>query len=351
MARRSGPVLAGARPDRTCTATPDHRADFRDEKTAKDLHLIFATGCSLGGARPREMTRMHALFERSVANKLEVKRLSADELAEREPNVVSLGALLVPSTGIVDYRKVCQAMGGTIERLGGAIVLGTKVICIAEAGAAVTVSSAGQSWRAQKLIVCGGLQSDRLATLAGLSIKHRIVPFRGEYYRLPAAKNDIVRHLIYPIPDLELPFLGIHLTRMIDGSVTVGPNAVIGLGRETYSKLKVNLADLLDYLAFPGFWKTVLQNRRSAVSELRNSLWKPGYLAQCRKYCPSLEIGDLLPYEAGIRAQAVNCDGTMVHDFLFEQTKRMLHVCNAPSPAATSAIPIADQILDRMAIV
>ncbi|UVK41785.1 L-2-hydroxyglutarate oxidase [Mesorhizobium sp. AR07] len=308
-------------------------------------------GKLLVATNPREMTRMHALFERSVANNIEVERLSADELAEREPNVAGLGALLVPSTGIVDYRKVCQAMGGTIERLGGAIVLGTKVTGIAEAGAAVTVSSAGQSWRAQKLIVCGGLQSDRLATLAGLSIKHRIVPFRGEYYRLPAAKNDIVRHLIYPIPDPELPFLGIHLTRMIDGSVTVGPNAVIGLGRETYSKLKVNLADLLDYLAFPGFWKTVLQNRGSAVSELRNSLWKPGYLAQCRKYCPSLEIGDLLPYEAGIRAQAVNRDGTMVHDFLFEQTERMLHVCNAPSPAATSAIPIADQILDRMAIV
>lgn len=307
-------------------------------------------GKLLVATNPLEVQRMDALFERSKANDIEVIPVSAGELAEREPNIAGLGALLVPSTGIVDYRKVCRAMGRTIERLGGEIVLGTRVTGIREEGDAVAVTSSGKDWRARKLVVCGGLQSDRLAALAGLPINHRIVPFRGEYFRLPAQRNDVVRHLIYPIPDPDLPFLGIHLTRMIDGSVTVGPNAVIGLGRETYSKLGVNPADLFDYLLYPGFWKTVLHNRKSAIAELRNSLWKPGYLAECRKYCPSLVLGDLLPHKAGIRAQAVARDGTLVHDFVFLQTDRMLHVCNAPSPAATSAIPIADRILDRLGV-
>ena len=165
---------------------------------------------------------------------------------------------------------------------------------------------------------------------------------------MPPEKNDIVQHLIYPIPDPALPFLGVHLTRMIDGSVTVGPNAVIGFAREGYPRLSVNLADVADYARFPGFWKTVAAHRRSAASELRNSLWKPGYLEECRKYCPSLTLTDLQPHEAGIRAQAVSRNGAHIHDFLFAQTDRMLHVCNAPSPAATSAIPIAEMIVSRL---
>lgn len=307
-------------------------------------------GKLLVATNPLEVERMNALYERSKANEIEVVPVSAGELAEREPNIAGLGALFVPSTGIVDYGKVCRAMGKTIERLGGEILLGTKVTGIREEGDGVAVSSPVRNWRAKKLVVCGGLQSDRLAAMAGLAISHRIVPFRGEYFRLPPEKNEVVRHLIYPIPDPDLPFLGIHLTRMIDGSVTVGPNAVIGFGRETYAKLGVNLADLFDYLSYPGFWKTVLNNRKSAVTELRNSLWRPGYLAECRKYCPSLELSDLLPHRAGIRAQAVARDGALVHDFLFLETERMLHVCNAPSPAATSAIPIADRILDRLGV-
>jgi L-2-hydroxyglutarate oxidase len=174
------------------------------------------------------------------------------------------------------------------------------------------------------------------------------VPFRGEYYRLPASKNDVVRHLIYPIPDPDLPFLGVHLTRMIDGSVTVGPNAVLGFGRENYPKFSVNLRDVAQYATFPGFWKTIGRNFTSGMGEMKNSLFKRGYLEQCRKYCPSLTVDDLLPYEAGIRAQAVMRDGTLVHDFLFADTPRMVHVCNAPSPAATSAIPIGEMIADRI---
>jgi L-2-hydroxyglutarate oxidase len=296
-----------------------------------------------------EVQRMEALHERSKQNTIEVHRVSEGELKEREPNIRGLGALFVPSTGIVSYADVCQAMGRRIKTLGGEIRLSTRVTGIREARDSVDIASVGENWQAKKLVVCGGLQSDRLAVLAGLSIEHRIVPFRGEYYRLPASKNDIVRHLIYPVPDPALPFLGVHLTRMIDGSVTVGPNAVIGFAREGYPRLSFNVLDMADYALFPGFWKTVFANRGSAVTELRNSFWKPGYLEECRKYCPSLDLADLLPHEAGIRAQAVRKDGALIHDFLFAQTERMLHVCNAPSPAATSAIPIAEMIVGRMA--
>lgn len=296
-----------------------------------------------------EMQRMDALFERSKQNTIEVHRVSQGELREREPNISGLGALFVPATGIVSYAQVCQAMGQRIEALGGDIRLSTRVAGIREAVDAVDIASESENWRAKKLVACAGLQSDRLAVLAGLSIEHRIVPFRGEYYRLPPAKNDIVKHLIYPIPDPALPFLGVHLTRMIDGSVTLGPNAVIGFAREGYPRFSLNLADVADYAFFKGFWKTVLAHKKSAITEMRNSLWKRGYLDACRTYCPGLAIEDLLPHEAGIRAQAVQPDGTLIHDFLFVKTDRMLHVCNAPSPAATSAIPIAEMIVGRLA--
>jgi L-2-hydroxyglutarate oxidase len=296
-----------------------------------------------------EVVRMEALYQRSRQNGIEVARIGAEELKEREPNVRGLGSLLVPSTGIVDYSEICRAMGCRIEALGGEIHLSSRVSGIRETAAAVDIDCEGKSWRAKKLIVCGGLQSDRLAMSAGLSIDHRIIPFRGEYYRLPPDKNAIVRHLIYPIPDPALPFLGIHLTRMIDGGVTVGPNAVIGFAREGYPRLSVDLSDTVDIMRFPGFWKTAFSHRKSAVQEFRNSFWKAGYLKECQKYCPSLDLSDLLPYEAGIRAQAVHKDGTLIHDFLFAETDRMLHVCNAPSPAATSALPIAEMIIARMA--
>ncbi|WP_421580019.1 L-2-hydroxyglutarate oxidase [Shinella sp. M31] len=296
-----------------------------------------------------EVVRMEALYERSRQNGIEVARVGAEELKEREPNVRGLGALLVPSTGIVDYSEICRAMGRRVEALGGEIHLSTRVSGIRETEVAVDIDCEGKRWQAKKLIVCGGLQSDRLAMSAGLSIDHRIIPFRGEYYRLPPDKNAIVRHLIYPIPDPALPFLGIHLTRMIDGGVTVGPNAVIGFAREGYPRLSVDLSDTVDIMRFPGFWKTAFSHRKSALQEFRNSFWKAGYLKECQKYCPSLDLSDLLPYEAGIRAQAVHKDGTLIHDFLFAKTDRMLHVCNAPSPAATSALPIAEMIIARMA--
>lgn len=295
-----------------------------------------------------EMSRMDALHERAQQNGLTPQRLDGAELSSLEPNIVGRGALLVDSTGIVDYKAICIVMARLIEAAGGEIRMGVKVNSIVERSDEVQIGSPEEQWQAKQLIVCAGLQSDRLAKMAGLQIDHQIVPFRGEYYRLSPSKNQVVKHLIYPVPDPELPFLGVHLTRMIDGSVTVGPNAVLGFAREGYPKASANLADILEFVRFPGFWKVMRDNLSSGMTEMKNSLWKKGYLEQCRKYCPELNVEDLLPYEAGIRAQAVMRDGTLVHDFLFVDTPRMLHVCNAPSPAATSAIPIGEMIADRL---
>jgi len=214
----------------------------------------------------------------------------------------------------------------------------------------VTIDTHGATWQARKLVACAGLQSDRIARLAGLQTEHQIIPFRGEYYRLPDSKHHLVKHLIYPVPDPALPFLGVHLTRMIDGSITVGPNAVLGFSREGYAKFSFNAADVSEFARFPGFWRMVSSNLRNGLRETRNSLFRHGYLAECRKYCPSLEIADLMPMEAGIRAQAVAADGSMIHDFLFLETPRMLHVCNAPSPAATSSIPIGEMIARKVCV-
>lgn len=295
-----------------------------------------------------ELDRMEGLVERAKQNQISAERLDSAELRRREPNIAGVGALYLEETGIVDYRKVCETMGGIIRKHGGTIELSVHVAGIRETPAEVVITGDGNEWKASQLIVCAGLQSDRLAKLAGMKIDHQIVPFRGEYYRLPTTKSDIVRHLIYPIPDPELPFLGVHLTRMIDGTVTVGPNAVLGFAREGYPKFSFSLRDVFEYIRFPGFWKTMKANFRHGIAEMRSSLFKAGYLDECRKYCPSLSLDDLLPYDAGIRAQAVLRDGTLVHDFLFEQTARMLHVCNAPSPAATSAMPIGEMIAERI---
>jgi (S)-2-hydroxyglutarate dehydrogenase len=293
---------------------------------------------------PLEMERMRALAANARQNGLVVEELDAAELKRREPNVDGLGALFSPSTGIVDYVAICETMGAMLRRSGGVIEFGAAVDAISESPAEVSVAAGERRWRTRRLIACAGLQSDRIARLAGLAVDYQIVPFRGEYYDVAPAKRGIVRHLIYPAPDPELPFLGIHLTPVIDGGLTVGPNAVLGFAREGYPRLSVDWGDVGSFARFPGFWRVMAKNWRSGLSEGRNSLFKSRYLAECRKYCPSLTEADLIPREAGIRAQAVLRDGTLLHDFLFRKTERILHVCNAPSPAATSAIPIAQMI-------
>lgn len=295
-----------------------------------------------------ELERMNALYERSKINQLDVEVIDGAELRRREPHVTGVGALVVPSTGIVDYRRITEVLAEQVRAAGGTVLLGVEVDDIAENSERVQVSGPAGSWAARNLVVCAGLQADRMATLAGIDVDFRIVPFRGEYYQLPPHRSNLVQQLIYPIPDPELPFLGVHLSPTIDGDLTVGPNAVLGLSREGYKKFSLRGKDVRDIASYPGFYKVARANVRTGAKEVRNSLFKRGYLAECRKYCPELTLADLLPKEAGIRAQAVLRDGTLVHDFMIETTPRSVHVLNAPSPAATSALPIAETIVEKL---
>jgi L-2-hydroxyglutarate oxidase len=295
-----------------------------------------------------EARRMDALEERCGRNGIQTQRLSRRELNKREPNISGVGALFVPATGITDYKRITATMADRFMALGGAVKTGSAVTSLSENGRAVTVRVGDQRLETRYLIACGGLMADRIAAMMGIGIDFRIIPFRGEYYRLAARHNRIVNHLIYPIPDPHLPFLGVHLTRMIDGSVTVGPNAGVGWKREGYDRVNLDARDLLDMLTFPGFWRVMQSNLHTGLDEIKDSLYKRGYLQRVRKYCPGLCLADLRPFPAGVRAQAVMKDGSLVHDFLFAESERSLHVCNAPSPAATSAIPIGSYLCDKI---
>ncbi|MEN0071690.1 MAG: L-2-hydroxyglutarate oxidase, partial [Propionicimonas sp.] len=307
------------------------------------------TGKLIVATEPEELPRLEALYERGLANRISLRRVPAGELAEREPRVRGLAAVWSPSTGIVDYTRVCRTLATEIAGLGGVVRTSARVTGFDERADAVTVRlAADEPVLARRVVVCAGLQADRLARMAGLGEDFRIVPFRGEYYRLPAARAGLVSTLIYPVPDPSLPFLGVHLTLTVDGGITVGPNAVLGLAREGYPRLSVDLADVADYLAFPGFWRLAARHLSTGLAEQFDSLVKAGYLRRVQRYCPELTADDLLPEPAGIRAQAGTADGAMVDEFLFRGTARMLHVCNAPSPAATAAMPIAAVIADRV---
>jgi L-2-hydroxyglutarate oxidase len=295
-----------------------------------------------------EYHRMMALTERCRKNDIEFELLDAKQLAEREPNVSGVAAILIPASGIVDYRLVTKAMARQFVESGGDIRLGHTVVDLTETNDHIRIdiksNNGNLSIKTEFLIACAGLAADRIAGMLDIPIDFCIVPFRGEYYRLADRCEDVVKHLIYPIPNPDLPFLGVHLTRMIDGSITIGPNAVLGFKREGYGRLNFDFKDSWQTFRFPGFWKLAKQHWRSAIDEFKNAWSKKRYLAQAQKYCPQLEQDDLQDHPAGIRAQAVMEDGTLVHDFLFAKTPRSLHVCNAPSPAATSAIPIGEHI-------
>ena len=297
-----------------------------------------------------EMERLTRLGDRAAANGLELERLDEVRLRELEPHVRGVGALLSPTTGIVDFREVARALAGEIVAHGGRVITRSQVRGITELAGEVAVDSDSGDFHAQRLVACGGLQADRLAAMGGLDVDFRIVPFRGEYFQLPVSRAGLVERLIYPVPDPDLPFLGVHLSPTIDGRITVGPNAVLGLAREGYPKGSVRLRDVTAFATFPGFWRFARANIRTGVAEMRDSAFRSGYLRAVRKYCPELTLDDLRPYPAGIRAQAVTRDGTSVEDFMFRETKRQLHVCNAPSPAATSAIPIGEMIATKVLV-
>ncbi|EKO3962501.1 L-2-hydroxyglutarate oxidase [Vibrio fluvialis] len=300
-----------------------------------------------------EFERMQALFERCLQNELDVELLDAAQLKLAEPNITGLGAIYVKATSIVNYRLVTEKMAEEFKALGGEVCLSTEVVGLNETDQEISVQCRYKgspiTFHSKFLVSCSGLMADRMTKMLGLATDFQIIPYRGEYYRLAPKHNQVVKHLIYPIPDPELPFLGVHLTRMIDGSVTVGPNAVQGFKREGYGRVNISVRDVWEMLSFSGFWKVTAKNLKTGLVEMKNSLWKPGYLQLVRKYCPSIELADLQPYPAGIRAQAVLSDGTLVHDFLFAESPRSLHVCNAPSPAATSAMPIGEYICQKIA--
>ncbi|ALM51517.1 L-2-hydroxyglutarate oxidase [Halomonas huangheensis] len=322
----------------------------RATKAFCDEHAIPYESCGklLVATNPLEVERMQALWDRTAANGLEREWLSAEQLAEREPNIAGVGAIFVPSSGIVDYSLVTQAMAEEFERQGGVIRYGEAVSSLEERRQEVLVTTSSETHSTRYLVTCAGLMADRIIRMLGQAPGFTICPFRGEYYRLADQHSQIVNHLIYPIPDPSMPFLGVHLTRMIDGSVTVGPNAVLALAREGYRRRDVSPRDLAGMVTHPGLLKVLWRHLKPGMHEMKNSLSRRGYLDEVRRYCPSLELEDLEPWPAGVRAQAVSRDGKLVDDFLFVNTPRTVNVGNAPSPAATSAIPIGAHIVGKV---
>ncbi len=295
-----------------------------------------------------ELERMQGLITRCEQNGIDIEVLSEAQLNKREPNITGVGAVFVPSTGIVSFSEITAKMAELVRGNGGEVRYGAEVTGVDEQPDRITVHTGSGSFCGRYLVACAGLMADRVVEMMGIAPEFKIIPFRGEYFLLPPRHNQIVNHLIYPIPDPDLPFLGVHLTRMIDGTVTVGPNAVLAFKREGYRKSDISLRDSFEMLTYPGLIKVLRSHFRVSLAELKNSLYKKGYLQQVRKYCPGLTLDDLRAYPAGVRAQAVTRDGTLVGDFLFAGTRRALAVCNAPSPAATSAIPISRHIVEKL---
>lgn len=293
-----------------------------------------------------EEKRLNDLFKRGQENGIQVKRISQAELAEREPNVKGLGAIFSPSTGIVDYAGICHKLVELLKNQGADFRFSTEITGLLENTDEAIVETNQGRVRAKHIIVCGGLQSDRLADMMGLADDFRILPFRGEYFKLHEKHNDIVKHLIYPVPKPGLPFLGVHLTRMVGGYVTVGPNAMLSLGREDYKRSFFEPADSWRTFSYPGFWRLINRFKRAGLSELHRTFSKSAYMKEVHRYCDLIDVKDLLPYRTGIRAMAVDRQGNMLDDFLIKKTARAVHVCNAPSPAATSAFAIADHLFE-----
>ncbi|WP_101758372.1 L-2-hydroxyglutarate oxidase [Oceanicoccus sp. KOV_DT_Chl] len=295
-----------------------------------------------------EYQRLLDLQRRCQQNQLEVEYLDQTALQKLEPNINGLAALRVNDTGIVDYKQLTHVMAQRFRQAGGHVQFNTQLQAAKECPDNIQLRTNQGVINSRYVIACSGLQADRTARLFNIDIDFSIIPFRGEYYQLKPQHRNIVKHLIYPIPDPALPFLGVHLTPMIDGNITVGPNAVLGWKREGYQQWNFSITDSAEFLSFAGFWRLSAQQLSSGLSEFKDSLYKRGYLKRVQKYCSQLSLDDLQPYPAGIRAQAVKQDGSLIHDFLFTESPRSLHVCNAPSPAATSAIPISEYIVNKM---
>lgn len=296
--------------------------------------------------RREETARLHELFRRGTANGVQgLRLLTPAETKEIEPHASCLEGMYVPTTGIVDFRAVTRAYANVFQTGGGTLLLNHRVEGITHKAEAVYLETSRGEISARFIINCGGLYSDRLARMAGAQPPCRIIPFRGEYYQIREERRGLVRNLIYPVPDPRFPFLGVHFTRMIDGKVEAGPNAVLALAREGYSKSDISWPELAETLQYPGFWRVVLKYGKYGSGELMRSFSRRLFTRALKRLVPDVEAEDLTPAGAGVRAQAVGRDGALLDDFVILRKDRMVHVLNAPSPAATSSLAIADHIL------
>jgi (S)-2-hydroxyglutarate dehydrogenase len=297
----------------------------------------------------RELDRLEELERRGAANGVPgLRRVSAPEIQEIEPYARGVAGLHSPETGVVDYRKVAGALRAEVEGLGGRISTGCGVRDVIVRGNGVRLVHARGTTRGAHAVFCAGAWSDRLARLCGGGDDPRIVPFRGGYLKLRAERAGLVRGMIYPVPDPALPFLGIHLTRHVDDEVGIGPSALLAPGRDSYSLRTVRLADVASTVSWPGTYRMARRWWRTGLSELRHAVSPAAFVTDAARYVPSLRRTDVLPGGAGVRAQAVARDGTLVDDFVFSHTERALHVRNAPSPAATAALAISGHVADEL---
>ena len=298
--------------------------------------------------KPRELLLLDNLYKRGLENGLKVQKISPEEVKEKEPYVSCLGGIYVPTSGITDYKKVCQKYAELIQEKGGEIRLHTKVIKIQDRKQSKVLETTQGEIEAQFIINCAGLYSDRLAELDGVNPQAKIVPFRGEYYQLKPEKRYLVKTLIYPVPNPEFPFLGVHFTKMIDGSIHAGPNAVLSFKREGYKKTDFDLKEFTEVMTYPGFWKLATRHADEGIKEIIRSFSKAAFVHSLQQLIPDVTAEDIIHCEAGVRAQALKGDGKLVEDFLIIQNKQALHVCNAPSPAATASLEIGKYIVAQI---
>lgn len=295
-----------------------------------------------------ELPRLDELERRGRANGLAgVRRVRSEELREHEPHAAGVAALLVPETGIVDYTRVAGAYRGDLERRGARVLTSAKVTGVEPRSSSVVVQSTAGDFEGRVLVGCAGLGSDRLARLSGLAVDVAIIPFRGEYWMLAPGRASLVRNLIYPVPDPAFPFLGVHFTRRIGGGVEAGPNAVLALKREGYTRTSFAARDAWAIATWPGFWSMARKHWRAGMHEQLRSLSRHAFAHACAALVPEVRATDLTPGGAGVRAQAVGRDGALVDDFAFAEGPRMLHVLNAPSPAATASLAIGEHVAGR----
>ncbi|RAM52336.1 MAG: L-2-hydroxyglutarate oxidase [Hapalosiphonaceae cyanobacterium JJU2] len=295
-----------------------------------------------------ELPRLESLYQRGLDNGIKVKRITPEEVKEFEPHVASVGGVYVYSTGIANYKQVCLKYAEIITQQGGELRLNTKVENIVPSGNRQVLETNNGTFETRYVINCAGLHSDRIAKLGKVDPKAKIVPFRGEYYELVPEKRSLVKGLIYPVPNPDFPFLGVHFTRMIDGSVHAGPNAVLSLKREGYKKTDFDLRDFAEVMTYPGFWKLAAKHADEGIKEIIRSFSKAAFTKSLQKLIPEVQSEDLIPTHAGVRAQALMNDGKLVDDFLIIHGQNTAHVCNAPSPAATSSIEIGKAIVAQI---